>query len=60
METLGSPTKEVQFAKPTKTTGLCKLDKIMVEQKAKGENYADWQAQRYPIRAERPQSRFSI
>ena len=27
------------------------LDEIMAEQRAKGENYADWQKEHYPIRA---------
>jgi len=35
---------------------MCRLDEIMVEQKRKGENYADWQKRRYPVKATRPYS----
>lgn len=55
-----SPMSDVVDFKDTKKKATNRLDQILIEQKEKGENYADWQAQRYPIRAERPQSRFSI
>ena len=40
----------------TKVKPTCRLDEIMVEQKAKGENYADWQARRYPVKVEVPKN----
>lgn len=41
----------------TKVKPTCRLDEIMVEQKAKGENYADWQARRYPVKASHREAR---
>lgn len=37
-----------------------KLDKILIEQKAKGENYADWQKKRYPVEASHKNSRNDV
>ena len=33
-----------------------RIDEILLEQKKKGENYADWQKERYPVKATRPYS----
>ena len=40
----------------TRVKPTCRLDEIMIEQKAKGENYADWQAHRYPVKVEVPRT----
>ena len=37
-----------------------KLDKIMIEQRAKGEKYADWQNERYPVTVSHKNSRRDI
>ena len=37
-----------------------KLDKILLEQKAKGGNYAAWQNERYPVVASHKNSRKNI
>ena len=54
-----SPVSDVVDFKDTKKKVTNRLDQILIEQKAKGENYADWQKARYPIKAERPQNRNS-
>jgi len=36
---------------------LCKLDQICVEMKKQGKKYADWQKERYPVRADLPRRR---
>lgn len=33
------------------------IDRILIEQKAKGENYADWQKERYPVNATHTETR---
>lgn len=42
-----------------KNTGKqkCRLDEIMLDMKAQGKKYADWQAERYPILADLPRRR---
>lgn len=39
---------------------LCKLDRILLEMKAKKKNYADWQNERYPVVATRKHSQKNI
>ena len=36
------------------------IDKILLEQKAKGGNYATWQKERYPVVASHKESRRNI
>ena len=36
------------------------IDKILLEQKAKGGNYATWQSERYPVVASHKNSRKNI
>lgn len=33
------------------------IDRILIEQKAKGKNYADWQKERYPVEASHKETR---
>ena len=54
MNTIGNETKNVEVKRTSATQLNNKLDQILVEQKAKGENYADWQKKRYPVKATRP------
>ena len=39
---------------------LCKIDRILLEMKAKKKTYADWQKERYPVEATRKFSRRNI
>ena len=34
-----------------------RIDEILVEQKAKGKNYADWQKEHYPVKASHTETR---
>lgn len=34
-----------------------RIDEILVEQKAKGKNYADWQKEQYPVKATHTETR---
>lgn len=54
MNTIGNETKNIEVKRTSATQLNNKLDQILVEQKAKGENYADWQKQKYPVKATRP------
>ena len=36
------------------------IDRILVEQKAKGKNYADWQKERYPVETSHHESKGSV
>lgn len=54
MNTIGNETKYVEVQRTSATKLNSRLDEILVEQKAKGQNYADWQKERYPVKATRP------